>query len=749
MNKQKILIIEEEVIIAVNIQNELEKKGYDVCDIGISANEAVSLTEKHNPDLILIDIILDGEKDGITPVEEIKKKHDIPIVYITAHSDDKQLQRAKKTGPNGYLIKPIKQEELLSTIEIALYKHIMEEKLKKSEDRYGNLFRNVPIGLYRSEIGTSKFLAVNEKLAEIFEASVDEIMKEPAIVRWANPEEREKMIKIITDMGHISDYELDILTKNGREKTILTTMKLHPDEGYIEGAVIDITKRKNADNKIKQKNEELEDSNKELQSTMEELEAMNEELEAMNEEQQATMEELGATQYELEESEKHYRTLFTEMLDGYALHEIICNEHGEPVDYRFIDINPSFEKLTGLSRDLVGKTALESLPEIEKYWIDTYGEVALTGKPKLFENYSKELGKWFEVTAFRPAENQFACIFKDITGTKLTEKALKQSEERFKYLSDASFEAILIHKDGVLLSANDQYYQMFGYESDELTGKQIIPITIAAEFIGLINKQIKSGALETYEAVGLKKDGSMFDMEIHVREARYMGVNARIGVIRDITERKKTEELIKNSLKEKETLLKEIHHRVKNNMQVITSLLALQADQVKDEEARESFHICENRIKSMALVHEQLYQTNNLSAINFEEYLEQLIKDIFSSNNIFQKKIKSLINVKDICLDLDRAIPCGLIITELVSNIIKHAFPGNKKGKLWIDLIKNKNNRYSLTVEDNGTGFPENMDINNTDSLGFTLINALVQQLKGKMEISGKDGTKISITFPE
>ena len=110
---------------------------------------------------------------------------------------------------------------------------------------------------------------------------------------------------------------------------------------------------------------------------------------------------------------------------------------------------------------------------------------------------------------------------------------------------------------------------------------------------------------------------------------------------------------------------------------------------------------------------------------------------------------KSLIKVKDVYLDLDRAIPCGLIITELVSNIIKHAFPNDKKGEIKIYLKKIKDSNYSLTVEDNGTGFPENMDINNTGSLGFTLINALVHQLKGKMEIWGKEGTKITITFPE
>ncbi|MCH7519792.1 MAG: PAS domain S-box protein, partial [Candidatus Dadabacteria bacterium] len=210
-----------------------------------------------------------------------------------------------------------------------------------------------------------------------------------------------------------------------------------------------------------------------------------------------------------------------------------------------------------------------------------------------------------------------------------------------------------------------------------------------------------------------------------------------IAMVEDIGERKIADQKIRKSLKEKEVLLKEIHHRVKNNLQVICSLLSLQSSYIKSTDNSDIFNESQNRIKSMALVHEFLYQSDNLASINFKEYMNTLVDNLLSSYEADIYNISSVIEVEDITLDIDTAIPCGLIINELVSNSIKHAFPwakenlgsGDRKNMISIELFMTDNGFYNLNISDNGKGFPSNIDFRDTNSLGLKLVCALTEQL--------------------
>src|SRR3972149_2809866 len=197
-----------------------------------------------------------------------------------------------------------------------------------------------------------------------------------------------------------------------------------------------------------------------------------------------------------------------------------------------------------------------------------------------------------------------------------------------------------------------------------------------------------------------------------------------LGISEDITERKRVEEQIKSSLEEKEVLLKEIHHRVKNNLQVISSLLDLQSEYVKGKKTREVFHETQNRVRAIAHIHERLYQSKDLARIDFAEYIRHLGNYLFQSYGVDPNFIKLKVNVKDVVLDVNTAIPCGLIINELISNSLKHAFRKRKKGEIRIDLysdIKRADSHryrlYTMTVRDNGVGFPKDLDFRNTESL--------------------------------
>ncbi len=214
-----------------------------------------------------------------------------------------------------------------------------------------------------------------------------------------------------------------------------------------------------------------------------------------------------------------------------------------------------------------------------------------------------------------------------------------------------------------------------------------------------------------------------------------------------LTEITAKNEFLKKSLMEQETLLREIHHRVNNNMQIISSLLSLQSTQVRDERDLDLFIDSQNRVKSMAKVHERLYQSKDLSSIQFAEYGMSLLNDLFSSHRA-SPGIRLKVDIEDLSFNMETAIPCGLIINELVSNSLKYAFP-NGEGEIYVNLVNYDENKFLLTIRDNGIGLPEDLDFKNTESLGFRLINNLTLQLEGEIELDRSNGTKFTIVFEE
>jgi len=223
-------------------------------------------------------------------------------------------------------------------------------------------------------------------------------------------------------------------------------------------------------------------------------------------------------------------------------------------------------------------------------------------------------------------------------------------------------------------------------------------------------------------------------------------LKARILLIQDITDRKQAEDKILVSLKEKEVLLKEVHHRVKNNLQIISALLYLQSSYITDEGILEIFRDSENRIKSMALVHENLYRSKDLDRVDFNEYINQLVIYLSQSYGGLASKINFKVNSENVYLNINTAIPCGMIVNELVSNSFKHAFPDGRSGEVYIELSSNDEG-YRLVVSDNGIGFNGDLNIKDSKSLGFRLIDTLVKQIDGKLSFETNEGFKCEIHF--
>ncbi len=218
--------------------------------------------------------------------------------------------------------------------------------------------------------------------------------------------------------------------------------------------------------------------------------------------------------------------------------------------------------------------------------------------------------------------------------------------------------------------------------------------------------------------------------------------------VRDITARKEAEERLQESLKEKDTLLRELHHRVKNNMQVISSLLNLQANHVADPAAKEMFRESQRRIRSMALVHEQLYQSANLSRINFANYLRHLSSHLFQSCGVSTRRVHLNLELEELFLEVNTAIPLGMIFNELLTNSLKHAFPGERRGEIAVSFRRSDEQKACLEIRDNGIGLPPDFSFDNTETLGLQIVHTLSNQIKARIELDTTAGTSIKILFP-
>jgi PAS domain S-box-containing protein len=342
--------------------------------------------------------------------------------------------------------------------------------------------------------------------------------------------------------------------------------------------------------------------------------------------------------------------------------------------------------------------------------------------------------------------------FVDITERKQATEKLKASEKKYSTLVEKGNDGIVIIQDHLLKFINPIMAEISGFSMNEVIDKPFIDF-VASPFKELINdtyeKRIAGEEISNkYEAELISKYGKTIPVEINASLIEYEGKPADMAIIRDITDRKATEKEIKKSLKEKEILLSEIYHRVKNNMQIIISLLRLQSRYVKEEKYREMFKESQNRIISMSLVHEKLYQSEDLTRIDFNEYIGDLIKGLFQSHGANKGNIVLKIDVKTILLGIDHAIPCGLIINELVTNSLKHAFRDGRNGEIKVVLHPTEENMIELAVGDNGIGIPEDMDFKQTKTFGLHLVTMLAEnQLHGDITLNRSKGTEFIIKF--
>ena len=461
----------------------------------------------------------------------------------------------------------------------------------------------------------------------------------------------------------------------------------------------------------------------------------------------------------LKESEERFRQLAENIESVFWMVNVQPQE--------IIYISPGYEKIWGRTcADLYAyrRFFAESLhPE------DRDRVVATLTKPIESENESEyrivrpdgEI-RWIRDRAF-PIRNQAGQVYRivgiaeDISEGKQAEKAIRENEERFRQLAENIQDSfwLLSAEFTDLLYLSPAYEQIWGRSSEELYAEPLKLLEwVHPEDRHLLQEamtRVLEGESTSTEYRMFLPDGTIrwvCDRAFPIYDES--GKIYRIaGIGEDISDRKCTEARIQAALREKEVLLKEIHHRVKNNMQVISSLLQLQAQYIEDEPTLTLFEESQTRIHSMALIHEQLYQSEHLDRIDLPPYVQNLVANLYQSFGCGNTAIQFNLNIDPIYLNIETAIPCGLIINELVSNSLKYAFAQSLVGEINIEFHKNNPQEFQLIIQDNGSGFPAGFDVENAETLGLRLVRMLAYQLEASIDIDSQCGTCYNIIFKE
>ena len=613
------------------------------------------------------------------------------------------------------------------------------KELKQKSDNYKTILDSSPIGIF---IHKGFCLYANKTAADILEIKQPQTLIGKYLVDYIIPEQREQSINRMERaiMGEkLSDFIYTIKTAKGNliEVELKTTPIIYDGKKVAQTIILNSSDEKALTRK-KIRAELMEETNKNLKKEIE-------------------------RRKKIQDALINQTTKFEAIFNNTSHLIWTINK-----DYNITSFNENFSKEFEQNNGVKPKLnspLFKLLPKptqniYKLFWHNYYKKVFKGEAIKLEKDQTDPRGKtrYFEiflnpVISSNNEVIEIACLAHDITEHKLFEKKIIDQSAKLKAIFESGNQLMwTIDKELKLTSFNKNYansiFDFYGYYPE--IGKSIRS-NKTTEYHSLWDDKYElafRGNPVEFISERTQKNGSKIIRQILLHPIK--DINNQVievsGIGFDITENKRNEEKISQSLKEKDILLKEVHHRVKNNMQVISSILNLQSSYVKDSYALTLLKECQNRIKSMAFIHESLYQTKNFESVNFSEYVTTLSKNLIHTYSINTHKIKLILRLDKLFLSLDVSIPCGLIINEIISNSLKYAFPDNRDGIIFVNLSSVKN-KVIIEVGDNGVGIRETVDVKNTQTLGLQLVDTLVEQINGTVKLTRNKGTIFNIEF--
>jgi len=707
--------------------------------------------QNFQPDLIISDYSM-PRFDGLTAISLARQfAPHVPVIIFTGSIDEETAAESVKAGAVDYVLKErvvrLRQAVLNALEKKKLWQErkLATEKLRESEEKYRLISTITSDYMFSTMVnidGTLEVTWIAGAFEQISGYSVEEYKEKGGWRAILHPDD---IAKDMEDMANLQENkpvitEIRTIKKSG--ETCWVKVYAHPvwDEKKnsligVYGAVQDINERKK-------------------------------------------------TEIDLSISEERFRILVEQAADGIF--------QGDPIG-NFIGVNTRGTEMTGYSQEELLKMNMGDLfTDDEKRKTPLRYDLLKKGEVVVSERVlsRKDGGKCnVEMHTKMMPDKTYQSIFRDVTERKKADLALRESEEKYRLIFEYSPVGLLsFDKNGIILACNDNFVKIIGSSKEKLIGLNMLNLP-DKNIVSAVQKAL-DGIVATYEGlyssttakketparcifapmnitdgnpggVGIIEDITERKMiedrmkklneelEELVKERTKELENTNVDLHKEIVERTKAEGLIKHQLEEREILIKEIHHRVKNNMQIIISILNLQSSFIKNKMMINILQDSQSRIKTMALVHEKLYQAKDFANINFSEYITNLLQYLFSSFQSPERQIEYKINIEPFALDIDTIIALGLMTNELVSNSFKYAFPDKVNCMIESTLKKYDEENLVLTIRDNGKGLPPGFDYKHTESLGLQLVCLLTEQIQGKLEVESSDkGTAFSIIFP-
>jgi PAS domain S-box-containing protein len=708
---KKILLVEDSMITSLAEVMMLEKNGYEVIPVPDGESAVEHALNDRSIDLILMDIDLGKGIDGPTAADLIIKQRDIPIVFLTSHSEREIVDKVRSITRYGFVVKNSGDFVLLSSLEMAFELFEAHKKTKESETNFRQLSENINEAFWLSDSLMNKAIYLSPACWEILglepSAYPDEHWN---LMKSIHPDDQQEVIeakKKLLEGGGVYTGEFRIICDDGSMKWVRG--RAHPvlnQSGEIirfAGVAEDITLHKSV-------------------------------------------------------SEALFRSelKFRSYIENAPMGIFIADNTG-----RYVEVNPIASLGLGFSEDEILQLSIQDIVEPSNMDIalNHFETVMNEGSAVGDILFRKKDGRilWAQVNAVKLSDTRFMAFCQDITSRKKAEVLLFKSEERMRSIFDSLpigiFQSTL---DGRFVYINSAISEILGYKSnqellDTVNGSSIADAIYEnphrrVDFVREVSSE--PGNWKIFDNRYRRKDGTAFDAVLAFceRPDPVSGESFHYGYVIDVTEKKKAEREIERLLAEKELLLKEVHHRIKNNMSAVSALLYLQSESLNDSAAVSALDDARNRIMSMMLIYDKLYRTSDFTNVVLKDYISNLADEISSTFRIDGRNVSIVKEIGDFNMNSQLIFPIGIIINEIITNAFKHAFPEKRNGVILIS-IQRYGSAMKLLVRDDGVGIPDSFDIKKAEGFGLNLVNILVKQMNGSLEMIGGNGTEYRIVI--